>query len=229
MISGFEIIDLTHLLNENIPTWTGECGFHKKIVTDYPEPRVMSYSFIASAGTHIDSPVHFVPGGRSVDELTLSGDLCVPIHCIDVSDKASMDYLISSEDIERYERSYGRMESGSVLLGYTGWDRFWKDPALYRRAGEDGNIRCPGFAPEVGSIILKRGLVGLGIDTFSPDGGDMSFPIHKELLGSGKYLIENLTNLGKLPPVGAFLQALPLKIEDAAESPIRAIALVPVK
>jgi len=228
MIKGFEIVDLTHLLNEKIPTWTGECGFQKRLVMDYPEniARVMSYSCIANAGTHIDSPSHFISGGKCIHELTLDKELCVPIHCIDVSAKAKRDYLISCEDLEHYEKTHGKMQSGSVLLGCTGWDKYWNDSVRYRSADKDGNIRCPGFSAEVGAMILERKLVGLGIDTFSPDGGNMSFPLHFQLLGAGKYLIENLTNLDKIPPVGAYLQVLPLKIEDAAESPVRAIALV---
>jgi kynurenine formamidase len=229
MIEGFDIVDLTQLLNENIPTWTGECGFHKTIVMDYPKDaaRVMKYSFVANAGTHIDSPSHFIAGGRCIHELLLDKDLCVPIHCVDVSTKACIDYRISLQDVEEYEKVHGKMQPGAVLLGRTGWDQYWNDPIRYRSADKDNNIRCPRFAPEVADFVLERKLVGLGIDTFSPDGGDMSFPIHVKLLGAGKYLIENLTNLGKIPPVGAYLQALPMHIEMAAESPIRAIALIP--
>jgi len=42
----------------------------------------------------------------------------------------------------------------------------------------------------------------------------------------GKYILENLTNLDQLPPNGASLIALPLKIEGGAESPIRAVGVV---
>lgn len=231
MIKGFEIIDLTHLLNEKIPTWTGERGFQKSIEKDYPEDiaRVMSYSCIANAGTHIDSPSHFIPGGKCIHELELGKELCVPIHCIDVSAKAEMDYFISCDDLEHYEETYGKMQPGAVLLGYTGWSKHWNDSIRYRSADKDGNIHCPGFSGEVGGLILERKLAGLGIDTFSPDGGNMRLPLHIQLLGAGKYLIENLANLDKVPPVGAYLLVLPLKIEGAAESPVRAIALVPAK
>jgi len=39
--------------------------------------------------------------------------------------------------------------------------------------------------------------------------------------------IENLTNLNLLPATGAFLFALPMKIEGGSGGPVRAVALVP--
>jgi len=39
--------------------------------------------------------------------------------------------------------------------------------------------------------------------------------------------LENLTNLDQLPPRGATLIALPMKIEGGSGGPLRAIALVP--
>ena len=228
MIPGFDIIDLSHQINEHIPTWDGDVAFEKKTVMDYPASvaRVMHYSMIANAGTHIDSPSHFIEEAPEVHHLNLN-NLCVPIHLIDVRAKAHADYMISLEDITIYEQKHGRIQPGTILIGLTGWDKYWADAKKYREEDSNGDIHCPGFAAEVGPFILERNLVGLGIDTFSPDGSDMSFPLHLLLLGKEKYLIENLTNLSKLPPIGAYLIALPLKIEGAAESPIRAIALVP--
>ena len=228
MIPGFDIIDLSYQINENIPTWEGNKGFEKKTVLDYPASvaRVMHYSMVANAGTHIDSPSHFTPQASEIHHLNLS-NLCVPIHLIDVRAKAHTDYMISLEDIAIYEQKYGPVRAGSIIIGLTGWDKHWADAKKYRAEDLNGDIHCPGFAADVGPFVLERNVVGLGIDTFSPDGSDMTFPLHLLLLGKEKYLIENLTNLSKVPPVGAYLIALPLKIEGAAESPIRAIALVP--
>jgi kynurenine formamidase len=39
--------------------------------------------------------------------------------------------------------------------------------------------------------------------------------------------LENLTNLGELPPAGAIVIALPMKIEGGTGGPVRVIALVP--
>ncbi len=88
---------------------------------------------------------------------------------------------------------------------------------------------CPSIQAGVGDLLIKRGVAGIGIDTLSPDpyGGD--YPLHVQLLGADKFILENLTNLDKLPKRGASLIALPLKIAEGTESPIRAIALIPPK
>jgi kynurenine formamidase len=39
--------------------------------------------------------------------------------------------------------------------------------------------------------------------------------------------LENLTNLDQLPARGAFVIALPMKIERGSGGPLRAVALVP--
>jgi kynurenine formamidase len=47
--------------------------------------------------------------------------------------------------------------------------------------------------------------------------------------GSGRYGLQCLTNLDKLPPSGAVLFAAPLKIRNGSGSPLRVLALVEEK
>ena len=54
----------------------------------------------------------------------------------------------------------------------------------------------------------------------------LSFPVHKIMLGAGKYIIENIANCDQMPAAGGYVIALPLRIEGATESPIRAVGLV---
>lgn len=54
----------------------------------------------------------------------------------------------------------------------------------------------------------------------------MTFPVHKLILGAGGYIIENLTHCHLLPAMGAFVIALPMKIQNGTEAPIRAIAMI---
>jgi arylformamidase len=51
-----------------------------------------------------------------------------------------------------------------------------------------------------------------------------NLPNHYIFLGKEILLIENLTNLDKLPDGEFIFQCLPLKVENADGSPIRAIA-----
>ena len=75
-------------------------------------------------------------------------------------------------------------------------------------------------------VLKKREIAGLVIDTPSPDKPEDGYPVHSLLLGANKYIVENATNLKLLPINGAFILALPLKIKDGIEAPVRLIGLV---
>ena len=45
--------------------------------------------------------------------------------------------------------------------------------------------------------------------------------------GAGRFGLQCLTNLDRLPPTGAVVIAAPLKIKDGSGSPLRVLALVP--
>ncbi len=117
----------------------------------------------------------------------------------------------------------------NLVVGYTGWSKFWNNPDKYRNADELNQLHIPGFSTQAAELLLKRNVVGIGIDTLSPDGGNTTFPVHHLMLKAGKYLIENLTNLEYMPATGAWVITLPLKIDGGTESPIRALGLVPNK
>jgi kynurenine formamidase len=146
-----------------------------------------------------------------------------------VSHKASQDYAISLEDVRDYEKTYGTIAKGSLVIGYTGWDLFWSDPIKYRNTDTQGKMHFPSFSKEAAEILVERDVVGIAIDTLSPDCSEDFFPVHTLLLGSGKYIIENISGCSKIPPKGAYVIALPLKAEEGTEAPIRIIALVPIK
>lgn len=228
MFEKYKIIDLTHPVDAAAPTWTGGCGFSHEVKMDYDQGvRVLQYKMYASVGTHMDAPSHFIKGGKNISDIPLE-QLIVPACVVDVTKKADENYLISPQDIAEYEKKHGQIPKNSFVIGYTGWQRFWNEPEKYRNESASGVKKFPVFSVEVARLLLERGISGIGIDAFSPDPADSDNPVHKCLLGAGKYIVENLTNLDKLPPKGSLAILFPLKITVGAESPIRAAALIPV-
>ncbi len=224
-LKNCQILDLTYAVNAAVPTWNGSCGFNHKIHMDYEEGcRVMSYKLHAGIGTHMDAPSHFYKEGHCIHDLPLLS-FFAPIRKINVSGKKDPDLLISVEDIEAHEHLFGKIPPKTFVIGYTGWGEFWNDEKLYRRVDASGLMHFPGFSKEAASFLLTRDIVGLGIDTLSPETGKEGFPVHKLILGAGLYILENLASLQDLPEIGAFLLVLPLKIEGGAEAPVRAVAL----
>lgn len=227
LFSQFNIVDLTHTLDSEAPTWGGQCGYHHKVIVDYPEAcRVQSIEMNAGTGTHIDAPSHFIPGAMSAADIPVE-QFIAPVYRIDVSKKAHADYYISCDDILDFEKQYGKIQSGGLVIGFTGWDRYWHDAGKYRNPDETGQMHFPGFSAESAELLLERNIVGLAIDSLSPDCLDLNFPVHYSILGAGKYIVENLANCKLLSPVGSYSIILPVKTRDGTEAISRAIGLVP--
>ncbi|MBX9804216.1 MAG: cyclase family protein [Alphaproteobacteria bacterium] len=220
----YKIIDLTHTMSPDIPTWNDSCTFEHDMRCDYdPDAeykfRAFNLHMAEGIGTHIDSPSHCISGGKTVDQLDLE-NLGAPCVVIDVSSRAHERYSASVSDITDFEDMRGVIEPGSFVIVRTGWERFWGQPDQYRN-----NRIFPSISVEAAQYLLKRQIVGIGIDALSPDRFEDGFPVHKCLLGAGKYIVENIANSASLPPKGSYTLALPIKIGGGAEAPIRLIAL----
>lgn len=218
------LIDLTQLLTTHSPTWNGGCGFCLSILKDYDQTfRNHHLEMEAGVGTHMDAPAHRFPNTASIHQIPLNQLFC-PACILDVRQQAHPDYEISIKDIEDYESIQGRIPQNALVIGYTGWSRYWNDSKRYSNVDSNGVRHFPAFSKESVQFLLQREIAGIGIDTLSPDCRDLSFPVHQLMLGSGKYIIENVADCSQMPQKGGFALALPLKIE-ATEAPMRLIGL----
>ena len=74
----------------------------------------------------------------------------------------------------------------------------------------------------------NRDIAALAVDTASIDHGpSRDFIAHQILNGANKPGFENLANVERLPPVGATIIALPLKIAGGSGAPARIMAILP--
>lgn len=226
-MENFQVVDLTHKVHPDIPTWDLTCGYYIKTMRDYRHCsgefkfRSQALDIRASAGTHIDSPAHCFEGARDVSELQIK-ELTCPCVVIDVSGYVHERYKISVENIVAFEKQHGVIQPGTFVLFYTGWSRFWSDPEKYHN-----HLTFPSVSADAASLLLERGIAGIGIDTLSPDCDEKGSFVHAILLGADKYIVENVAYAEKLPATGAYILVMPLNLQGAAESPIRLIALVP--
>jgi kynurenine formamidase len=223
----FNVIDLTHQLSSDVPSWDMGCGFQCDNTLDYADCttdvkfRVQHLQLPAGLGTHIDAPAHCVKNGKSVEQISFD-QLIAPCIVVDISSKAHENYQCSLEDVTTHEQKYGKIPKKSFVIIYTGWDKHWGNEKQYRN-----NLQFPSVSKETALLLLEREIVGLGIDTLSPDTEQSGYPVHHALLGADKYIIENIANTQALPTMGSFIMALPIPIVHGTEAPIRLIALVP--
>ncbi|HYD91515.1 MAG TPA: cyclase family protein [Flavobacterium sp.] len=226
MDKKFKMLDLTHPVSPEIPSWNGESGFEISIKLDYQnctQPdlfRIQKIESNAGIGTHIDAPAHVIPGGRTVDQLTIE-ELFAACVVIDVRSEAGEDYIITPDVIEKFEERNGEIKPKSFVIFYTGWDKYWSEREKYHN-----NHRFPSIDPKVAEILLKRDIAGLGTDTLSPDTGAAGFPVHRAMLGANKFIVENIANAKLLPSTGSKILALPMNITGGTEAPIRLIGFL---
>jgi kynurenine formamidase len=75
--------------------------------------------------------------------------------------------------------------------------------------------------------MKERDVMALAVDTLSLDHGpSKDFRTHTLWLPSGRYGLENVANLDKVPAKGAMLVAGVAKVKDATGGPTRVLALV---
>ncbi|PHQ80931.1 MAG: cyclase [Coxiella sp. (in: Bacteria)] len=224
-LSTATLIDLTHALSPDIPHWEAGCGFNHTTVHDYEDStgdvkfRVQKIESYCGIGTHMDAPAHCIPDARTIADIPLK-NLITPCVMIDVADKAGEHYLVSCDDIIQFESTHGRINKDTLVIFHTGWSQYWNEPQKYRN-----DLVFPTLSNPAAELLLERQVTGMGIDTLSPDSPTSGFPVHKTLLGADKFIIENVANAHLLPPVGAYILALPLKIQNGTEAPIRLVGI----
>lgn len=224
-LGAFQWIDLTHVIHENIPTWEGGCGFRQEVITHYSDCTtecqflVQNLNMMAGIGTHVDAPAHCLPGGMTIESIPI-GSLIHHCVVIDLSLKAQENYRITEKDIQEFEQQHGKIQSDTFVIFYTGWEKFWNNPPLYRN-----QYRFPALSAAAAKYLLSCNVSGIATDTLSPDLPEDGYPVHSTFLKSGKWIVENVANAVQMPPVGGFVLIMPIKIDKGTEAPIRLVGM----
>jgi kynurenine formamidase len=224
---GYEWVDLSHTLEEDIPAYPTHARFGKTLYESYEYGDVARHyglTISEHTGTHMDAPLHFIaegPAHYGTDEIPLDR-LAGRAATIEATDLGAGDDLLAVGRIEAWEEEHGPIEANDRVLLRYGWDSRWATGPEGRRFLED----WPGLSVEAAEYLLGKGVSLVGCDTLAIDAAlSTENPAHHALLGSEVYIVENLKNLDRLPPFSLFI-ALPLKIRGGSGSPIRAVALV---
>lgn len=237
--TGGQWVDLTHSFSAASIYWpTDTVGFQHEELFYGTTPAgtfYSSYRYAAAehGGTHLDAPIHFSEGRQTVDAIPLM-NLIGPAVVVDVSDRASPDYLVSVADLQSWETEHGEIPSGAILLVRTGWGERYGDRAAYLGTALSGpeavpELHFPGLDPEAAQwLVDNRSITAFGLDTPSVDYGQSTdFRTHAVLYAEDISGFENVANLDQLPATGSYVVALPMKIEGGSGGPLRIVAFVP--
>ena len=235
-----EVVDLSHGYDESTIYWPTSERFRLDKVSDGVTPAGYYYAannlFTAEhGGTHIDAPIHFAAGRSTVGSISLNR-FFGPAVLVDVVEQSGQnaDYQVTTDDFIRWESEHGPIPSDAIVLLRTGFSRRWPDAARYLGTSNRGaeavtELRFPGLHPDAARwLVANRPIKAIGIDTASIDYGRSTlFESHRALFEREIPAFENLTALDRLPPVGAFVVALPMKITAGSGAPLRAVAILP--
>lgn len=235
---GTRFVDLTYPFDDKTIYWpTAKTGFvHEGVHHGKTEGGFFysAYTFCAPehGGTHLDAPIHFAEGASTADAVPLSR-LIGPAVVVDVSASTAKDtdYRVTRADIEAFERAHGAIEPGAIVLIRTGWGARWPEKKRYLgddRPGEASNLHFPGIGEDAARALVARKVGAVGIDTASIDyGPSRDFITHQVLLGADIPAFENVASIEVLPPRGALVIALPMKIRAGSGGPLRIVAVLP--
>ena len=194
-----KIIDLSHTFTNNMPVYPGDS---KPEIKQTGSLETEGYNWFRihtglHVGTHIDSPLHFIEGGKFISDFP-PGKFIGNGILIDARGKKEIDAdLLNNHDIK----------PGDIVLILTGFSVFYNEKKYF----EDYPVMTKDFAEK----LIESDIKMVGADTPSPD--KSPYDIHKMLLSQDILIIENLTNLETLLQVENFeVIALPPKLETEA-------------
>jgi|ERR1051326_8692583 kynurenine formamidase len=184
-------------------------------------------TMICHAYTHVDAPNHFLPGDRDIASMPVDqwiGEAAV-VDLTHLGDNGE----VSAADLDKHA---GHVRRGDIVLLRTDWPRkvdvaskdFWGRAPFTGRSGADWlvakGVKAVGYdyPPD---YTVRHGIFEPGKQTARED-----HVTHFVFFPKGITVIEYLTNLHEIGVPRCRFIALPLKIEGADGSPVRAIALV---
>jgi len=168
---------------------------------------LMELQIIDHVGTHVDAPLHFIPGGKTIDKMPVNATM----------GRARVLEIKNPKAITLEELEPHNLRRGERILFKT------RNSSLYK-TGEFTEDYVY-FATEVAQYMADKGLKAVGLDYISigtPQNRDSIRDTHSILLENGVYIIEGI-NLEKVKPGRYDLICLPLLLDRGDAGPARAI------
>lgn len=217
------VVDLTHTFRTSFPVASGaQPTRHEVLNLQQTGFYSQGWTFSEHTATHLDAPAHVVAAGRKVTQLR-PRDLLAPAVVIDIHRRAASnpDTVVELADLRAFERRHGRIPRGALVLMNSGWASRVNTPGAFLNGRH-----FPGFGLEaVDWLLRRRAIRGIGVDTLSLDAGSSTtYPVHKRLLGAGRYGLEAVANLSRLRPKGAVVSVGVVPWEEGSGGPCRLLA-----
>lgn len=200
-----EIYDITRPVHPGMTFWPGDKKMALELVQSVAGGDGCNLTAIhmgMHTGTHVDAPLHFVEDGKSIPET----DLDRFIGWVEVLDLRGLPVITEAD-----------LRSRDITA----------DAVFFRTDNSDfpeGEFRedFVALAPPAADYLVAKGVRTVGIDYLSIGAYGDTAATHHILLQSEVAVVEGLM-LKDVPEGRYFFAALPLKVEGAEGSPVRAV------
>jgi kynurenine formamidase len=227
-------VDLTHTFHAGQPHFSAFPDEESKLLFDFPLGhgfQVHHYSHVGQWGTHVDPPVHFIEGGRALDELPVK-EMILPLVVLDISAKvaASPDAVPGLDDVAAWESKYGTIRPNSFVALRTDWHKRWPDAEAMGNKDADGVLHSPGWSKDVLELLFEeRGITAVGHEQTDTDPGmaisKQDYSLEYYVLARDRWQIELMANLDKVPEAGALIVAAWPRPKGGSGYPVRVFAI----
>lgn len=202
-----KIYDLTPTINSKLAVFPGDVAFQRNVSMDFQSGQHLTLSSIQTTlhlGAHADSSNHYHSRGEGVEARPLSAYVgkAQVIHVkTRLGERIALDDLIAK-----------KIEAPRILFR-----------TLSFPSPQNWNSDFMSLSPEVIEFLFDRKCVLVGIDTPSVDPEQSkALESHQALYRTGMAVLEGLV-LTHVPEGLYSLMAVPLPIEHADASPVRAL------
>ncbi len=247
-------IDHSLLVAPNYPATWPSAPFprfqivHQRTIGPDSAYNIDSLLIDGNTGTQLDVPPHSVarpelkrpksgPLGLAytdkIEAWQFGGEACV-VDVRDLLDKApnGSSPLVLRKHVERFEKRERQLRFGDVVLFRSDYsDKYYRPfPEGSRYIADILDRKAPGYPdpdPDCMEFPATRKVMTLGTDSASMGPlPNLAEPTHYAGLKHGMIWTEGATNLGKLPPTGAFYTLLGPKHKDGPYGEGRAFSIV---
>lgn len=237
LIQEKEWVDLTHNVHPGIPKFHLFKPIEEETLYTIEEAGffVKKYHLTTQYGTHVDAPCHFSLEHKTDIASIPIKDMVASMYVLHLEDEVAKDpdFTVQVQHILDFEAKYGKIEPKAFVAFCSNWSKKWEDEEAFKNLDADGNAHTPGWSVEAVEFLCdERDVVAIGHENLDTDSAIQArelgfFYAEKAILDRNKYQIEVMTNLDKVPPVGAMIMCSWPKVDGAPGFPARCIAILP--
>ena len=202
-----KIIDISQEIREDMTVYPGDPLFHSCPSSSFKHGDICEVSQLtigSHCGTHIDAPLHMIPGGAGVESMPLDAFIG-PCRVLTLPVSVITEQMLIEHNVQTGER---------ILLR--------TDPKA-KYTPKNGEFNPSVLSLRAAQYLAQEGVKLVGIDAPTVENMEIcDGEIHRTLLSGGVAILEGLL-LEKAELEHYFLSALPLSLKGENGAPCRAV------